>query len=254
MSIVGVWRDNLNAGIYLTEYGPQELDMVLQCIGYSPGASGRVGDHDHFHGRLRRAIDVGAQSYTDREPGWFFMGAFQFNGIFLYRTLWYLNRYGQCLPLALDNFVKRVRDRRVKDTSTRIARTRASVAVEALHRIRKAMIRGDTEELKAIMRELSQDETYGPIMEIVTGHYGVEYVELMALMDFLMDQSNYSPERIGLGRAIKDIRKGRQLVQRGRDSAALTLTNLIMLRAGSRNPKPQALSDARDRLASLPAA
>jgi len=254
MSIVGVWRDNLNAGIYLTEYGPQGLDTVLQSIGYIPGAADRCGDHDHFYGRLRKAIDIGAQRYTDREPQWFFMGAFQFNGAFFYRTLWYVNRYGQCLPLALDHFVRRVKDRRVKDTSTRIARTRASVAADALYRIRRAMTNGDPDELNAIMRELSQDETYGPIMEIVTGHYGVEYVELMPLIYFLMDQSNYSPERIGLGKAIKEIRKGRQLVERGRDSAALTLTNLVMLRAGNRNPKPQALSDARDRLASLPAA
>ena len=254
MSVVEIWRDNLNAGIYLTEYGPQALDTVLQSIGYSPGATDGSGDHNHFYGRLRRAIDTGAQRYTDREPQWFFMGAFQFNGAFFYRTLWYVNRYGQCLPLALDPIVRRVKDRRVKDTSTRIARTRASVAVDALYRIRRAMTNGDQDALNAIMRELAQDETYGPIMEIVTGHYGVEYVELVPLIDFLMDQSDYSPQRIGLNRAIKDIRKGRRLIERGRDSAALTLTNLVMLRGGSRNPRPQALSDARDKLASLPAA
>ena len=254
MSIVSIWRDNLNIGIYLTEYGVQLKENVLQCIGYTPGATSGAGDYDHYYGRLRKAIDKGAQNYTEREPGWFFIAAFPFNNQFFYRTTWYVNRHGECLPLAVDPFVRRIKDWRAKDTNTRIARTRASVAADALHRIRRAMVNGDIDEYNAVIKVLSQDETYGPIMEVVTGHYGVEYANMIPLIELLLQQPGSTPQTALLGRALKDIRKSKKLRERGIYRIADTLSKLVMLRAGSRNPRPQALAEAQNRLASLPPA
>lgn len=254
MSIVSIWRDNLNIGIYLTEYGAKLKDNVLQCLGYIHGESGRLGDYDHYHNRLRQAIDKGAQKYTDREHGWFFIGAFPFNKQFYYRTTWYVNRNGECLPLAIDQFARRMKDFRTKDTNTRIARTRASVASSALYRIRKAMVNGDIDEYNAVINELSKDENYGPLMEIVTGHYGVEYAEMMPFIELLLERPEYMPQRIGLGKAFRDIRKSIMLRERAVLNVAETLTKLVMIRAGSRNPKPKVLAEAREKLLSLPPA
>ncbi|MBW2167932.1 MAG: hypothetical protein JRG69_01520 [Deltaproteobacteria bacterium] len=213
-----------------------------------------TGDYDHYHGRLRKAIDKGAKYYTEREPGWFFIAAFPFNNNFLYRTTWFVNRYGQCLPLAVDPFVRKIKNWREKDTNTRIARTRAFVAADALHRIRRAMVNGDIDEYNAVIKELTQDEIYGPIMEIVTGHYGVEYANMIPLIELLLQQPGSLPQTALLGRALKDIKKSVKLRKRGVFRIADTLSKLVMLRAGAMIPRPQALAEARNRLASLPPA
>ncbi len=254
MSVVSIWRDNLNIGIYLTEYGFQPKTNVLEQIGYVQEGSGIEDNLNHYHGRLRKAIERGAQNYTERNPGWFYVSAFPFNGQFLYRTTWYVCEHGQCLPLAVDPYARNVKEWRVKDTSTRIARTRAAVAVEALDRMRRAVLDEDLDAYNAIMKELADDETYGPLMEIVSGHYGLEYADAGQFIELLLDQPAFSPERIGLGRALKDIRKAKQIRDRGMLSFASALAKLVLLRAGSRNPRPQALAEARRRLASLPAA
>ncbi len=254
MSIVSVWRDNLNIGIYLTEYDAQERDNIIRYIGYTPGAAGRAGDYDHYYNRLRKAIDTGAQKYTEREPGWFFIAAFPFGDMFLYRAIWYVNRHGQCLPLCIDQFTFRLKERRVKDTNTRIARTRAAVALDALRRIQLAMRSGDIEEYNAIIAELCKDETYGPIMEIITGHFGVEYVNMMPFIELLLTQPEWALQKVGLGKAMKDIRKSIALREKGVRSLGDSMSKIVMLRSGGRNPRPQALSEARSRLASLPAA
>lgn len=254
MSVVGNWRDNLNVGIYLTEYGVQSKDNIIQYIGYNPGATGTAGDYDHYHGRLRKAIEKGAKCYTEREPGWFFIAAFPFHKQFLYRTIWFVNRHGECLPLAVDPFARRIKNWREKDTNTRIARTRASVAVDALHRIRRAMVNGDVDEYNAVIEDLSKDETYGPIMEIVTGHYGVEYAEMIPLIELLLQNPGSVSQTALLGRALQDIRKSVKLRKRAIFRIADTLSKLVMLRAGSRSARPQVLAEARNRLTSLPAA
>jgi hypothetical protein len=242
----------LNIGINLTEYEAQERNNVLQYIGYSPGAAGRDGDYDHFHGRFRKAIDTGAQKYTDREPGWFYIAAFPFGNTSLYRATWYVNRYGQCVPLCIDQFTARLKERRVKDTNTRIARTRAAVALDALRKLRIAMQSGDLEEYRGIIEELSKDETYGPIMEIVTGNYGVEYAEMMPFIELLLGQPEWALQRVGLTKAMKDIRKSISLRERGVINFADSMSKIVMIRAGVRNPRPQVLTEARNILVSLP--
>ncbi len=254
MPIVTTWRDNLNIGIFLTDYGVQVKNNVLENIGYTPGASGMPGDFEHYHDRLRKAIDKGAQGYTERKPGWFFIAAFPFNNQFFYRTTWYVNPHRVCLPLAVDPIVRLVKGWRTKDTNTRIARTRASVAADALYRIRSAMRYGDEEQFDAVMKELARDEVYGPIMEIVTGHFGEAYVEMMPFIELLLEQAEFKLHRFGLGRAMKDIRKSVALRERGVQSLSETLVKLIRIKAGSRNPRAQALEDARRRLANLPPA
>jgi hypothetical protein len=253
MSLVSIWRDNLNIGIYLTQYGAQPRESVLQHIGYSPGATDNSGNFDHYYTRLRATIDTGAQKYTEREPGWFFIGAFPFGGQFLYRTTWYVNRDGICVPLAVDQFVDRMKEWRTKDTNTRIARTRASVAADALYKIRRAMRNGDEGEYNSIIQELAKDKTYGPIMEIVTGHYGVQYAEMIPFIELLLEVPEHSLQRIGLSRSARDIRTANRYHERGVRTLASTLTSLVMIKAGQRNPKPRVLEEARNRLASFDA-
>lgn len=251
MSIVSTWRDNLNIGIYLTQYGAQSKENILQYIGYTPGAPGITGDHDHYHSRLRTTIDSGAQKYTDREPGWFFIAAFPFNNQFLYRAIWYVDSNRACIPIATDQFVGRIKEWRTKDTNTRIDRTRASVAADALYKIRKAMRDGDIEEYNSTIGELAKDETYGPIMEIVTGHYGVEFAEMLPFISLLLDYPEHALQRIGLKNALRDIRKARRLQEHGMRSIASSLSNLVMLRAGQRDQRPLILTEARNRLGGL---
>ena len=101
------------------------------------------------------------------------------------------------------------------------------------------MVNGDIDEYNAVINELSKDENYGPLMEIVTGHYGVEYAEMMPFIELLLERPEYMPQRIGLGKAFRDIRKSIMLRERAVLNVAETLTKLVMIRAGSRNPKPK---------------
>lgn len=254
MSIVEIHRDNLNIGIYLTQYDAQLKDSILRYMGYTPGAMGRIGIYDHYHDRFRKAIDTGAQRYTERDPDWFFISAIPFGNEFLYRTVWYVAPHGTCIPLFFDQFVTRVMDRRRRDTNTRIARTRGLVAADALRRIRIAMRNGDAEEYRAVISELVSDEIYGPIMEIVTGHYGVEYAEMIPLIELLLQYPETTLQRFGLSRALRDIRKAKRIREQGINNLATTLTNIVMLRAGHRHTRTEALNYARQRLVCLPPA
>jgi hypothetical protein len=252
MSIVEIHRDNLNIGIYLTQYDAHSKEDILGYMGYTPGARGRIGNYDHYHNKFRKAIDMGAQRYTERDPDWFFISAIPYGNNFLYRTVWYVAPNGTCIPLFFDQFVTRVIDRRRKDTNTRIERTRGLIAAEALRRIRIAMRNGDAEEYKAIISELVSDEVYGSIMEIVTGHYGVEYAEMIPLIELLLQYPETTLQRFGLSRALKDIRKAKRIREQGINALATTLTNIVMLRAGHTHTRAEALNYARQRLMCLP--
>jgi hypothetical protein len=254
MSVVSTWRDNLNIGIYLTQYGAQPKENILQYMGYTPDAPNGTDDYDGYYRRFRAAIDMGAEGYTKRESGWFYIMAFPFDTQFLYRAVWYIDRRRVCVPLATDLLVGRIKEWRTKDTNTRIARTRASVAADALSKIRRAMRNGDIAEYNEVMRELGNDETYGPIMEIVTGHYGVEYAELGQFISLLLEYPGDAAQRLGLKNALQDIRKAKKLQKKSIENIARSLSSLVMLRAGQRDQRPRALVEARTRLESLPEA
>jgi hypothetical protein len=125
------------------------------------------------------------------------------------------------------------------------------VAGDALYKIRKAMRNGDIEEYNSTIGELAKDETYGPIMEIVTGHYGVEFAEMLPFISLLFEYPEHALQRIGLKNALRDIRKARRLQEQGMLSIASSLSSLVMLRAGQRDQRPRILTEARNRLAGL---
>jgi len=245
-------RHNLQTGVFLIEHDLTSLeDTLAGGIGYDPTAVGDQADYDYCYRRLQRAMQVGREKYTQREPGWFFISAQPFGNGFRYRAVWYVSRGRRCLPLLQERFdLHAMAERRRRDAETRVARTRAVVAADALREIQRCLASGNVQGLDQLYDQLRQDTFYGPLMEVVTGHYGVPFVELLPFVQLLLQHDEQEPHRLLFRTALADIRTGMKHLERGRTAVANQLANLVAIR-GVQNPRMLAESEARALLQTL---
>ena len=147
-------RDNLTIGIMLADthkYGLELDQLLILCLGYTPGASWPLGDRNHYISRLHTAQRIGEQKYALREPGYFTINAMPFGNLFIYKAVWYtwLNpTVGKTctVPVCLTDLapMRRWRDRYLE---TRTRSTRSVRAADNLIRQQKALNRGDKKEI-----------------------------------------------------------------------------------------------------------
>jgi hypothetical protein len=148
-------RDNLNIGVTLADKYPFGLvldDLLVECLGYTPGGPSPVGDREHYISRLHRAQRIGERNYLTRQPGYFTINAQPFGNIFVYKSVWYtwLNpktaKVSTVLICSTD--ILPMRQWRDRYLATRTYTTRAIRAADNLVRQDNALIKGDIREIE----------------------------------------------------------------------------------------------------------
>jgi hypothetical protein len=249
-------RDNLNIGLTLAEQHPYGMpldDLLIQTLGYTPGASWPMGDRDHYISRLRRAENIGLHNYALRLPGYFTINAQPFGNIFVYKAVWYTwvnpATNTTCTVLVCHKDLVPMRRWRDSYLETRVGTTRSVRTADNLVRQEKALARQDMQEVRNIQAGMVQD---GTLSEVVTGLLGVPYVDVSSMLNLLSQGNPYGPAQFNFTRQAQRIR---QLENRLADEQAAivrSLSNLITIRQDlPRNARQLALQDARDRLNNL---
>lgn len=255
MSVEGI-RNNLNIGLTLAVQYPYGLtldDLLIQALGYTPGASWPLGDRDYYIAKLRNAQDIGLRNYAQRKPGYFTINAQPFGNIFVYKAVWYtwLNPATGTTCTVLVCHTDLVPMRRWRDgyLETRTGTTRSVRAADNFVRQDRALARQDMQEVKNIQAGMVQD---GTLSEVVTGLLGVPYVEVADMLSLLSQGSPYGSAQFNFTRQAQRIRQLENRLAGEQAAIVRSLSNLIAIRQGlPGNARQLALQDAKDRLANL---
>ena len=245
---IGVTRDNLNIGLYLSHsrFGAT-LEYTLQAaLGFNPN---RGQSREDFVRRFRNAQAIGRNAFRDRIPGYFTFNAMPFGGEYIYKATWYVwinpqTSQPQTVPLLAGDLasMRRLRDR---DLNTREGTARNIRTADNIEEERQAIQRQDWSSLREIQSRMAEDGSMG---EILSGYHGLPYAEIQDIITQL-------PNRAQLFQFQRQAQHIQQLNRRlEQEQAALNqqLTAWVMLQTGVPSNAPHlALQQAQDRLSNL---
>jgi hypothetical protein len=255
MSSVSEWRDNLLIGIYLASqpFGASLYQVLVNALGYNPGAPYPQNMQDTYLRRFRRAQRLGEDKYVSRVPGYFTIKAQPFGNIFVYRTLWYIwvnptSRTSQAVLIG-ETDVSAIRRFNDGYLATRSQTARNVRTAHQVLRNRAALGAGDVAGAYAIQSEMTTDGTLG---ELLTNQLGLPYAEFAPVLDQLGDGSRISI-RFNFNKTARRIRRLERELQQEQARIVTLLSTWINIKTGlPANARSLALADAQSRLAKLP--
>ncbi|TRZ53642.1 hypothetical protein D4S03_01470, partial [bacterium] len=183
-------RDNLNLGLTLVDnrfrFGLQPDDLLVRALGYDPAGPWPISDKGRYMSRLHEAPRLGQDKYAMRVPGYFTINAQPFGRIFVYKAVWYtwLNPSTgrvSTVPVNSTDLVP-MREWRDRYLATRTRTTRSVRAADNIVRHDRALARQDASSVRSIESGMVED---GTLSEIITGLFGVPYVEMAPMLDML---------------------------------------------------------------------
>lgn len=251
---VQIQRDNLNIGLFLAgnPYGV-ELDRILQgALGYNPDMLDSENYRDLYANRFRAAQRVGRDAFRDRKPGYFTFNAQPFGWTHVYKAIWYVwvnpqTRKPQTVLMPSVD-LRRMREYRDKDLDTRAATSRSVRTAHDIEDEKKALGRGDSQDLQSIQRRMVEDDSLG---EILSGLCGVPFADIKEVLPQLPDAA-FGNVRYEFQTTARKINRLQGQLRRELARVSDQLTNWVTLRTGlPRNASQLALQDAESRLSSM---
>lgn len=200
---LNIWRDNLQAGIYLLENECASLDDLITFLVERGNSTEQGRGRSFLEESFYSARERGIQNFASRKAGWFFISVecqSSQTSQLIYYTTWYTANHGEtvllrsrCTPSLREDGLFEF----IMESNNAIPHISGQRIIEMVH---AAIAAGNKDSIDMIAATVIEDPVYGPLLRAVSGEepHGEEclfpMIEYLAWSEHLIPNSGMMKE------------------------------------------------------------